>query len=112
MKALEKNDLKQFPNLRSLGLEGNELQWLDDDVFEFTPKLEWISFGDNKLKFIGANILQPLTNLSYAWFDDNKCIDDYAITKERIAGIKQKLVTNATVCLPKCRKRKIFTKKN
>jgi hypothetical protein len=93
MKSLEKDDLKQFPNLRLLALLGNELEWLDGDVFEFTPKLEVIGFHSNKLKFIGAKILQPLTSLTVAYFDGNKCIDYIAGTREQIEELKQKLVS-------------------
>jgi hypothetical protein len=39
MKSLEKDDLKQFPKLRELHLEKNELEWLDGDVFEFTSQI-------------------------------------------------------------------------
>lgn len=78
LKSINRDDLKQFPNLRMLYLANNDLVSLDSNLFEFTTKLEVISFSWNKLTFIGVNILGPTKNLSKIWFIESGCVNYYA----------------------------------
>lgn len=101
MKTIEQRDFKQFSNLRFLSLRENDLQWLESDLFEFVPKLEVIGFAGNKLKFIGANILQSLENLKSVDFQNVGCDDNFgskAETSDSLEVLKTKLLTQ---CKPK-----------
>jgi hypothetical protein len=94
LKELTKEDLKQFPQLRHLFLDKNDLEWLKSDVFVFNPKLEEISFLDNeKLKFIGANLLDSLPKLWNADFRSAGCIHFFAGSPETLNNLKTELKT-------------------
>lgn len=77
-------DLKPFPKLRRFFVNFNNIETLDDGLFDFNPELEDINFDNNKLKKISGNILASLTKLKSAQFTDNVCVHKYAHKKEEI----------------------------
>jgi Leucine-rich repeat (LRR) protein len=80
LKIIEKSDIQAFENLKHLYLNDNDLESLEDSLFESNPALKVIDFTNNKLKVVGENILQPLINLEVAHFQNNICIDIVAST--------------------------------
>lgn len=92
MKVIDKEDLRNYPNLELLRLWYNDLEWLPEDLFEFTPKLRSIDFDGNQLKHIGANILQPLKQLKVVGFNGAGCVNYQADIKEKIELLKGKLL--------------------
>lgn len=78
MARLEKRDLKPFPHLKILWLPRNNIETLSNDVFEGNKKLEKMSFYQNRLHFIGNEVLAPLKSLQFVSFELNECIDRYA----------------------------------
>jgi Leucine-rich repeat (LRR) protein len=67
-KELKKEDLAQFPMLKNLWLNNNDLKTLPANLFEANPEITHMSFYKNKLKFVGENILSPLKKLIDARF--------------------------------------------
>lgn len=92
LQRLEQRDIKPFPRLKILWLPRNEIETLANDVFEKNLELEKISFFDNRLMFIGTEILKPLNRLWYINFELNECIDGEASNKNlmRIALLEVK----------------------
>lgn len=88
-------DLKPFPNLKYLSLPRNNLIKLSSNLFKFTPKIQGITFANNQLQCIGKNLLDDLTDLKWADFQSNSCINGYA---EGAAGIKQLNLELPTKC--------------
>lgn len=80
MARLEQRDIKPFPHLKVLWLPRNNIESLSSDVFEENTKLEKISFYQNRLQFIGSEVLTPLKSLQFISFEFNECIDQYAFS--------------------------------
>jgi hypothetical protein len=95
LKEVRKEDLEQFPQLKDLSLAWNDLQWLEGDLFAFNPKLEVVSFdGNQKLKYIGANLLDSLSELWSANFLSAGCIYFNAFDPEGLEELKAELKTD------------------
>jgi hypothetical protein len=60
-----REDLRGLGNLKELFVGLNNIEQLLKRLFDFTPKLEVVSFYGNKIKDIDADILDPLKNLKY-----------------------------------------------
>jgi hypothetical protein len=78
LKAVSRSDLQQFTSLVILSLSGNELEVIEENLFEFNLNLEEIYFEGNKIKKVGYNVLSPLKKLSLADFSYNVCISRVA----------------------------------
>jgi DNA repair exonuclease SbcCD ATPase subunit len=72
---ISREDLRGLGSLKELLMEENNIEQLPKGLFEFTPKLEIVSFHGNKIKDIDADILDPLKNLKYFNLLDNATIN-------------------------------------
>lgn len=88
LKYLEKNDLKEFAQMRFLYLYSNLLEVLQSDVFEYSLALEYVSFYNNRLMYIGAKILLPMKKLKNAYFNKNICIDKQAASEQGMSELR------------------------
>lgn len=68
------NDLIPFPDLVALSFWNNKLHALDADLFKHTKKLVYINFSSNLINEVGYGILNEL-NVMEAYFQLNNCID-------------------------------------
>jgi Leucine-rich repeat (LRR) protein len=94
LKEIRKEDLQQFPQLKILTLEENDLEWLEDGLFEFNPELKKIYFSYNEnLNYIGPNLLESLPKLGVAGFMYAGCIRFFALGREELEELKTKLKT-------------------
>jgi hypothetical protein len=91
LKHLEKYDLKEFVKMRYLYLYSNLLEVLQSDVFEYSFALEYVSFYNNRLKYIGAKILLPLKRLRNAYFNKNICIDKQAASEQGMSELRMEI---------------------
>lgn len=91
LKSIKKADLKPFSKLKELCLGKNDLETLDSDLFEFNRELRFVSFYQNKLKFIGEDILKPLKKLEDARFMYNCCISQEALKSSDIPELVDSL---------------------
>lgn len=74
LKILYKSSLEKLENLKYLDLLGNRIENLESDVFENTPNLIEVWLNNNRLKFVGSKILNPLKSLKVINFGGNTCI--------------------------------------
>ncbi|CAG9810521.1 unnamed protein product [Chironomus riparius] len=93
LKVINKEDLKPFVNLYVLDLEGNDLQVLEDGLFEFNPSLIWVSFLYNQILHMDLNVFDKLGSLATLIFTSNKCLSpniaqDSAAVKQILIEIK------------------------
>lgn len=76
LQLVTSRDVQQFSNLREIWLHGNDLNYLEEILFEFNPWVELVVFRDNKIKFVGNTFFDFLPNLREADFVGNECFDD------------------------------------
>ena len=93
LKSLSQNDLKSLTQLKLVDFSMNDLEFLDDDLFEFNQKLRYVNFKENKLKYVGENLLNNLKNLKQIDFNSNLCTKNEAIVVYEIPALFQKLKT-------------------
>lgn len=91
--AISKDDLEPFPKLEVLYFPVNQIYVLGGDLFSVTPNLRWISFVQNQIGQVGRGLLTNLPDLDRAFFNDNPCIDDYALGREAIMKLNDILPT-------------------
>jgi hypothetical protein len=77
--TLTREDLEQFPFLRSLNMMGQKLRTLDGNLFQNHLEMMEIDFSMNELMYIGADLILNLRNLSSAMFLGNRCIYSFAM---------------------------------
>lgn len=92
LKKLTKRDLKHFTELKSLSLYGNKLETLESDLFYYNLQLEMLSVFDNSLTNVHPEVLRGLVHLKRIHFNANPCIDEEALTKEKIEQLKCKFI--------------------
>jgi Leucine-rich repeat (LRR) protein len=91
LKVLYKSDLKNFDNIKYLDLLGNKLDNLESDVFEHTPKLIEIMLNNNRLQFLGPNLLHPLKALKVINFGGNICVSSVYKSDDEIERLKNEI---------------------
>lgn len=88
---VSKYDLQNFPELQLLDLSSNKLQSLMADLFEYSQKLIWISFEKNNIVTVGAEIFKSLYQLAQLRFSSNSCVDENAVTIDRVEILISKI---------------------
>lgn len=91
VKTISKHDL-QFQSLLYFYLAFNELEILDGDLFEFTPKLQDLYLQSNLIRHVGPNLLSSLDYLREAWFGSNQCIHRNAYNRQEVLELMTELV--------------------
>lgn len=74
LKALTQEDLKGFSQLKELFIKNNKLTTLHSGLFDFNPKLKFISFSTNYLRSIPADLIDPIEDLDELRFAYNVCV--------------------------------------
>jgi Leucine-rich repeat (LRR) protein len=87
------DDLKQFPFLMYLNLDGNKIIALENDLFRYTPRLVLVDFDDNLIFHVGEDTFKNLKFITRLNFLKNPCYsgsasDSYWLPK-LIQGIKE-----------------------
>ena len=91
LKSLKQDDLRSLTQLEIVGFYGNDLERLDGDLFEFNPKLKFVNFDYNKLKYVDDNLISNLKDLKECLFESNACISAAAESSSEIPALIQKL---------------------
>jgi len=76
-KEVHQRDLKDFPKLMSLYLYTNNLEILEENLFEFNPNLELIYIGITKITHIDPHVFDKLIKLKTLYLISNTCINTY-----------------------------------
>lgn len=92
MRLFLKNDAENLTKLKYLDLVGNKLEKLESDTFENIPSLIEVVLNNNRLQFIGAQILKPLLRLQMISFGGNVCIIGHSkYSDEQLARLKTEI---------------------
>lgn len=78
IKELHQSDLRPFGTLEYLDLGGNDIEVLENGVFNYNPLLKVISLSRNRLYQIDSNVFEGLYNLDYLVLEGNTCINENA----------------------------------
>lgn len=93
MRLLFKESLQNLTKLKYLDLINNKIEKISSDVFEFAPNLVEVVLNNNRLKFIGAFILEPLTKLEFISFGGNVCLSShFKYAKEQLPRLKKEIM--------------------
>jgi len=92
LKEIHQSDLKDFPKLMNLFLPANNLEIIEENLFEFNPNLKWINLNSNKISHIDPTVFDNLTKLSRLYLGTNSCISMLAIDNSTVL---QNVITTA-----------------
>lgn len=92
LKAITREDLKQFPNLKVLWIYANDIQTLPAGLLENSPKLIFISFWNNNINSIAADIFDTLEDLQRVTLKENSCISRNAVNENQMKELKLKIL--------------------
>ncbi|KAL7013009.1 hypothetical protein ACKWTF_015148 [Chironomus riparius] len=66
-------DLKPFTKLVYLSLANNDIKIIEEGLFDFNPKLAFISFAENKILQIHSTVFNNLKELRHLILEGNAC---------------------------------------
>jgi len=85
LKEIHQSDLKPFPKLVYFGLYYNEIEVIDEGLFDFNPNLKIVGFWENKIIHIDPNVFDHLNKLSNFWFSEVPCVgQDIKNSKQKV----------------------------
>ncbi|XP_070500152.1 leucine-rich repeat-containing protein 70-like [Chironomus tepperi] len=96
LKELYQSDLTSFRSLVYLDLGKNDIEVLEDGVFDNNPHLEVISFYGNKIYHIDLQVFDSLSKLYHLVLDNNRCINKSA-RRDR-SGVEQIVQDTKIMC--------------
>ena len=90
LKEIHQNDLKAFPHLVIFALSFNEIEVIEEGLFDFNPNLEYVLFYESKIIHIDSNVFDNLSKLRYFWFGSVPCVSKDIVNsrKEVLEAIK------------------------
>jgi hypothetical protein len=75
VKEIHQSDLKPFPKLVYCGFMDNDIEVIENDLFDFNPDLELVSFWNNQILIIGSAVFDKIPKLKWLYLDSNRCIN-------------------------------------
>ncbi|CAG9812197.1 unnamed protein product [Chironomus riparius] len=95
LKELHKDDLRSMPKLRYLNLDDNDIEILNDDVFEYNPLLNLVWLSNNKIKKIGEKLAENFKNLVSLDLTKNSCTTKrFAVLQTKYANPSMQSIQN------------------
>jgi Leucine-rich repeat (LRR) protein len=92
MRLLLKVDMGNFKRLKYLDLVGNKIVKIESDLFQDIPTLTEVMLNNNRLKFIGSKLLEPLKNIEMISFGNNPCISSQSrYSQEQLLRLKTEI---------------------
>lgn len=83
---IHQSDLMYLTRLEYLDLEGNEVEVIEDGLFDYNPSMRFISISYNKIIEVHPEVFDHLTKLMYLYLERNKCINMNA--RDSSSGVK------------------------
>jgi Leucine-rich repeat (LRR) protein len=94
LKEIAKSDLQLFPMLKILFLDYNNIEELDENLFERNKELIHLYLDHNRIKFIHGNTFAPLKKLETLYLGSNKCIAKNVYKKKEVKEIIKEIKIN------------------
>lgn len=76
--TISKSDLKNFKGLKLFSSWFSDIQFLEENLFEFNLELQWIAFRQSNLKSVGGNLIPAnfdSSKIVRADFRNNPCVN-------------------------------------
>lgn len=83
LKGIQQSDLKSYTKLTYLCLHMHDIQFLENDLFDFNPNLEHVLFQSCKIVHIGLNVFDNLNKLSSLFLSGNQCSNKFSKNNDR-----------------------------
>ncbi|KAG5668257.1 hypothetical protein PVAND_016204 [Polypedilum vanderplanki] len=97
IKEIHQKDLEQYPKLKLISLYGNEIEYLEKDLFKFNTQLKYIFFHFNKINQIYPTIFDHLNQLECLFLSANHCVNKDKTDKSGVIELIKEVKEN---CLP------------
>lgn len=91
IKSFSKDDLKPFPKMTYLMMQGSEIEELPNNIFEFNGKIDYVNFSKNKIKLIGPRVLSSIPNLKLLNLERNICVSGKGDNPAQLELLKSKI---------------------
>lgn len=91
LKEIHQQDLKPFPKLMDLMLYGNQIEVLEEGLFDFNPDLVYINIRDNKIVHIHSKVFDNLKKVTHIYLNSNTCTNKYATSPSQIQELIQQI---------------------
>lgn len=88
LKEITQDDLRPLKMLQNLYLDNNHLESIEKDLFAYNPLIEHLNLGQNRIKVVAFNVLDPLVNLEEISFEHNDCINFKAVNENELDQLK------------------------
>lgn len=70
LKHVTKENLAPFPDLLMFASVGNQVQFIEKELFVNNPRIKFVSFRSNKITYIDANVFEVIgPNLAQLYMD-------------------------------------------
>ncbi|KAL7013046.1 hypothetical protein ACKWTF_015173 [Chironomus riparius] len=83
---IHQSDLMHLTRLEYLDLDKNNIEVIEDGLFDFNPSMRFIFFSNNKIFEIHPEVFDHLTKLRYLYMERNQCINMNA--RDSLHGVK------------------------
>ncbi|XP_070501794.1 putative leucine-rich repeat-containing protein DDB_G0290503 [Chironomus tepperi] len=88
LKEIHQSDLKEFPNLVYFYLYYNQIEVIENGLFDYNPNLEAVGFQEPSIIYIDPNVFDNLTKLRYFWFSPVPCVAQNILdSKEKVQSV-------------------------
>jgi len=76
LKEIRQSDLRPFIYLEMCYLRDNDIQFLEDGLFEYNPELKYVSLENNKIKAVGFYVFAAPSQLKHLYMSSSfdQCI--------------------------------------
>lgn len=92
LKSINQDDLRVFPELTAIWVYSNKLTTVEPKLFAFNPKMKIIDFGNNRIRSISADLLDPFEKLIVALFNQNICTVTDAKTSADLKSFEKEIL--------------------
>lgn len=92
LKEIHGSDIKVFSNLSRLDLNGNRLEFLEGDLFNFNPQIKSIYLNGNRISQVDPKFFDSFgTRAVILNLLNNECLDVYMMTPAQIQYISKRI---------------------
>lgn len=74
-------------------MHGTEVERIPGNFFKSTPDMAFVGFQNNKIKYVGAELLENLPKLQKVNFQENVCINDFSMNAKELKRLINDLKT-------------------
>jgi len=96
LKMVTKEDLQPFPELLMFSSVNNHVEFLEEDLFMYNTKLEYVSFRYNKITYIHPNVFNAISRTLKQLYMDPQSINCLIGNPTTPAAIEKALAKFAT----------------